>query len=94
MKSTAYRLLSTVYCLLLPMSLSKLILIQFYVLLAGVLFAWGNFGYELYNYLHDLACATGCAVGIVNPIYTPCFYGAITFTIAFTLSVLLMRRRS
>jgi hypothetical protein len=65
----------------------KLIIAEFIVLLAGTIFAWSNFAIELVSYLNNQACATGCTAGVVNPIYTPCFYGAITFTIAFALSV-------
>lgn len=72
--------------------MKSLIIAQFVVLLCGVLFAWGNFGYELYNWLHNKACATGCSVGLVNPFLTPCFYGALFFTIAFVLSCLILAK--
>jgi len=62
---------------------------QFIVLLCGTLFAWGNFGYELYNWMKHKKCTTGCTVG-VNPFLTPCFYGAIFFTIAFVLSSMIL----
>jgi len=64
----------------------KIIVSQFVVLLLGMLFAWSNFGYELYNYYRQRACEWGCAAGLVNPFFTPCFYGAIFFTVAFILS--------
>lgn len=69
----------------------KIIRIQFVVLLAGTLFAWSNFGLELYNWLQKRACTTGCALG-VNPFLTPCFWGAVFFTIAFVLSSILVRK--
>ena len=31
--------------------MKKILISQFIILLAGTLFAWGNFGYELYNWL-------------------------------------------
>jgi len=65
------------------------IIIQFFVLLGGTLFAWGNFVYELINWLNKRSCSTGCATGLANPFLTPCFYGAIFFTIAFILSALI-----
>lgn len=68
--------------------MKQIIVIQFVVLLAGMLFAWGNFGYELYNWL-KVGKQVGCAVGVSNPFFTPCFYGAIFFTIAFILSAIL-----
>jgi len=70
----------------------KIIIAQFIILLAGTIFAWGNFAYELINWLNKRACTTGCVIGLVNPFLTPCFYGAIFFTIAFVLSVLILRK--
>jgi len=72
----------------------KLIIAQFIILLGGTLFAWTNFTIELINWLNKKACTTGCAVGLVNPFLTPCFYGAIFFTIAFILSALILRKSS
>ena len=66
--------------------MKKLIISQFVILLAGTIFAWSNFGIELVDWLNKRACSTGCAVGIVNPFLSPCFYGAIFFAIAFILS--------
>ena len=68
--------------------MEKIIKTQFYVLLAGTVFAWGNFGYELYSWLNQKNCELGCqAFGPnPNPFLTPCFFGAIFFTIAFILS--------
>ena len=70
----------------------KLILIQFVVLLLGTAFAWTNFTIELVNWLNKRACTLGCAVGLVNPFLTPCFYGAIFFLIAFILSINILNR--
>ena len=67
----------------------KIIVSQFIVLLLGTLFAWGNFSYELYNWL-GVGKQVGCAIGATNPFFTPCFYGAIFFTIAFILSSILL----
>ena len=72
--------------------MKSIIIAQFIILLCGVLFAWGNFIYELVNWLNKKACTTGCATGLVNPFLTPCFYGAIFFTLAFVLSCLLLMR--
>lgn len=69
----------------------KIIIAQFIVLLCGTLFAWINFGWELYNWLKHRVCTTGCVVG-VNPFFTPCFYGAIFFTVAFVLSILILNK--
>jgi len=71
--------------------LKKLFWVQFIVLLAGTLFAWGNFGVELYDWLNKRACTTGCAIGLTNPFLTPCFYGACFFLLAFILHVAIMK---
>jgi hypothetical protein len=61
-------------------------------LLAGTLFAWGNFTVELVDFLNKRACSTGCVIGVVNPLLTPCFYGAIVFTIAFVLGAIILKK--
>jgi len=70
----------------------KIILAQFIVLLAGTLFAWFNFGLELYSWLQKKSCTTGCAAGLTNPFLTPCFWGAIFFSLAFILSCILVKK--
>ncbi len=72
--------------------MKKVILAQFIVLLGGTLFAWFNFATELIDWMAKRACTTGCAVGLVNPFMAPCFYGAIFFTIAFVLNVMIIRK--
>jgi len=74
--------------------MKKTILAQFIILLMGTMFAWGNFGVELMDWLKKRACTTGCAEGLVNPFFTPCFYGAIFFTLAFILSAIMLKRRA
>jgi hypothetical protein len=71
--------------------MKKIILTQFFVLLAGTLFAWFNFAKEWIAYFQKTSCTLGCAAGI-NPFLTPCFGGAIFFTIAFVLSIMLVRK--
>lgn len=70
----------------------KIILVQFIVLLIGTLFAWFNFFTELFNWLKEGSCTVGCASGSANPFFTACFYGAIFFTIAFILNILILKR--
>ncbi|MDD5014512.1 MAG: hypothetical protein PHW73_05355 [Atribacterota bacterium] len=72
--------------------MKKIIKIQFIVLLCGTLFAWGNFIKELFDWMNKRACTTGCAVGLVNPFFTACFYGAIFFTIAFILNIIILKK--
>lgn len=71
--------------------MEKIITIQFIVLLIGTLFAWTNFSIELFAWMKNEKCPMGCNGGkIVNPFLTPCFYGAIFFTISFILSIILL----
>ncbi|MDD2646833.1 MAG: hypothetical protein PHV78_04150 [Patescibacteria group bacterium] len=72
--------------------MKKIITIQFVVLLIGTLFSWINFIIEFVRWQKKLACTTGCAIGLVNPLLTPCFYGAIFFAVAFILSVIIFKK--
>jgi hypothetical protein len=76
------------------MLMKKIIITQFIVLLAGTVFAWGNFTWELVNWMNQKSCATGCVVygGGTNPFFTACFYGALFFTLAFVLNVILLKK--
>ena len=62
---------------------------------AGTIFAWGNFSYEVYRFLQPqpAASAFSCPAGElpVNPLMTPCFYGALIFLTALVVSVLIIR---
>jgi len=69
--------------------MKTLLIVQFVVLLAGTLFAWGNFIYELLNWLNSKSCTTGCAQGL-NPFMAPCFWGAMFFSAAFVLSFVIL----
>lgn len=71
--------------------MENIIIAQFVILLSGVIFAWTNFTIELIDWLSKKECTTGCATGVKNPFLTPCFYGAIFFTIAFVLSALILK---
>ncbi len=82
-------------CLLsLKKLMKKIITTQFIILLIGTFFAWGNFIYELVNWLDKRACTFGCTQGLVNPFLTPCFYGALFFLAAFILSISLFKNRN
>ncbi len=65
------------------------------LLAAGTLFAWGNFGYEVYRFARPQAesagfsCPPGETVG--NPLLAPCFYGALIFLTALIVSMLIRR---
>jgi len=73
--------------------MNKIITAQFWILLAGALFAWVNFVREMVAWLQSRTCPV-CAIGAnTNPFLTPCFYGALFFSAAFILSVLLMMKK-
>jgi hypothetical protein len=65
------------------------------LLAAGTVFAWGNFAYEVYRFMQPqpAASAFSCPAGeaAVNPLMTPCFYGALIFLTALVVSVLIVR---
>jgi len=74
--------------------MKKIIIAQFIVLLCGTIFAWANFGKEFLAWQNKSVCTTGCATDLASPFLTPCFGGAIFFTIAFVLSVILIKKES
>ncbi len=74
--------------------MKKIINAQFWVLLAGTLFAWGNFTVELVAWMGKVSNPIGCTAGSgVNPFLTPCFYGAVFFTVAFVLSAIMLGKK-
>ena len=62
-----------------------------YLLISGVLFAWGNFFYTVNDYLNSMALKqdfTGCSgVAATNPLLTPCFGGAVIFLAALIVAL-------
>lgn len=64
-----------------------------YLLAAGTVFAWGNFTYEVYRFMQPQRApsAFSCPAGevVVNPLMTPCFYGALIFFTALAVSILI-----
>ena len=73
--------------------MKKIIWSEFIILLIGTVFAWTNFSQELFNWLNNKSCQTGCsAQPVVNPFLTPCFYGALFFTLAFILSAVILKK--
>lgn len=64
-----------------------------WLLVASVLFAWGNFAYVLYKFYSPKADHTGCSgVYVSTPFLTPCFFGSVIFLIALVVGILLLRR--
>jgi len=64
-----------------------------YLLIAGTLFAWGNFGYQLYLFYKPGAGEyIGCSgVAASHPIHTPCFYGAVFYLTALIISIIIIK---
>ena len=55
----------------------------FYLLIGGTIFAWSNFGYEVYKFYVSTGVKTSCAGVITDNVFTtPCFYGASIYLIA------------
>jgi len=71
--------------------MKRIILTQFFVLLAGTIFAWFNFIKEWIVYRESASCTVGCAAGTC-PFLSPCFGGAVFFTIAFALNLILVKK--
>jgi len=65
------------------------------LLSAGTVFAWGNLTYEVYRFMQSQPAVSvfSCPVGevTVNPLMTPCFYGALIFLTALVVSILIIR---
>jgi hypothetical protein len=89
---TLARIIYDMIYYILTINMKKLILAEFFILLAGTVFAWANFAIELADWLNKRSCSTGCAVGLINPFLTPCFYGAIVFAIAFVISAFILSK--
>lgn len=67
-----------------------------WLLLASVLFAWGNFVYSLILFYQTRGSghAIGCSGQVVtNPWLTPCFIGAVIFLLAFVIAIILFKRK-
>jgi hypothetical protein len=66
-----------------------------WLLAAGTVFAWGNFGYEAIRYYGapKATSAFSCPPGALgdNPFLLPCFYGALIFLAALITAWLIAR---
>lgn len=64
-----------------------------WLLVAGVLFAWGNVAYVVYNFYTPQGTKTGCSgLATSNPFTTPCFIGAVIYLLALLVSLWVLRR--
>lgn len=64
-----------------------------WLLLAGTLFAWGNFAYQMYKYYAPhIGPYIGCSgIPLKHPIYTPCFTGTMIYLAAFVVSLIFLK---
>ena len=60
---------------------------------AGTLFAWGNFGWEMWRFWHRAGGEFKSCSGTlaVHPIHTPCFTGAVLYLAALLAALLAAR---
>ena len=74
--------------------MKKLFYLQSIILSAGTIFAWGNFTVEMARFLRSRGePLLGCSGAVVaNPFYTPCFFGAIFFTLALAVSLVILKK--
>ncbi len=64
-----------------------------YLLVAGTLFAWGNFSYELIKYYTaTTAVKVSCSGVATNNVFlTSCFYGSVIFLAALIISTVIRK---
>lgn len=64
-----------------------------YLLIAGTIFAWGNFAYEIFKYYSaKTALKVSCSgVPTDNVFLTACFYGSVIFLVALILSIVIKK---
>jgi hypothetical protein len=69
-----------------------------WLLVAGTVFAWSNFAYEVYRFSQPGAAVSAYSCpkdeAVVHPLLTPCFYGALIYLAAFTVSLFILRARA
>lgn len=66
------------------------------LLVAGTIFAWGNFAYEIIKYyLVKSGPKVSCSgIPTDNIFLTSCFYGSVIFLSSLILSIIIVRRRT
>ncbi|MFH1170946.1 MAG: hypothetical protein V1778_00170 [bacterium] len=64
-----------------------------WLLVASVLFAWGNFGYVVYRFYAPHGDHKGCSgVYTSSPFVTPCFTGSVIFLATLVLALILLAK--
>jgi len=68
----------------------------FWFLIGGVIFAWSNFGKELYKFYQASGQEyVGCSgAKVLNPFVTPCFYGSFLFLTALLVAFFINKKIS
>ena len=81
-----------VFAICLYLSISKKYGYLLYLLIAGTLFAWGNFFFEFYKFYFSIGPKVSCSGIITDNVFnTPCFHGALIYLLALT-ALLIYRR--
>ena len=63
----------------------------------GAIFGWTNFGHTAWQYANQTVC-TSCphvalpGFSVYPPLGSPCFYGALIYTIALIIALIIYRR--
>lgn len=66
----------------------------FYLLIFGTLFAVGNFSYEVHKFYSTSGVKTSCSGVVTDNVFTtPCFFGAVIYTLAL-VTILFARKKS
>lgn len=65
-----------------------------YLLIAGTIFGWANFGYGWVKFLANQGRPTvGCSGQVTaNPFTTPCFFGSLFFTASLASAVVALKK--
>lgn len=64
-----------------------------WLIVASVLFAWGNFAYVAYKFYAPQADHKGCSgIAVSTPFITPCFFGSVIFLIALVVALIVIRK--
>lgn len=65
-----------------------------YFLIAGTIFAWGNFSYEVFQYIQAGSKEIiTCSGHVSNPLESSCFYGSILFTLSLLFTIILNKKK-
>ncbi len=71
------------FVIALILSIKKMEKPLYFLIIGGTIFAWSNFGYEVYKFYATTGIKTSCAGIITDNVFTtPCFYGAFIYLLA------------